>query len=82
MHRIFVSYRRSDSQDVTGRIYDRLLTEFGPGALFKDVDAIPLGADFKQHLIDLLTGSSRIARSRVPYWGRTAHMIAKIAVGE
>src|SRR5713101_8385681 len=52
MHGIFISYRRSDSQDVTGRIYDRLRTEFGPDRVFKDVDAIPLGADFKQHLIE------------------------------
>src|SRR5579872_852321 len=55
MHRIFISYRRSDSQDVTGRIYDRLLTQFGPDTIFKDVDAIPLGGDFKQHLTDAVT---------------------------
>src|ERR1700682_1261157 len=52
MHRIFLSYRRSDSQDVTGRIYDRLLTQFGPDTIFKDVDAIPVGGDFTQHLTD------------------------------
>ena len=45
MRRIFVSYRLSDSQDVTGRIDDRLLTQFGPDTIFKDVDAIPVGGD-------------------------------------
>ncbi len=48
--RIFISYRRSDSADITGRIYDRLVDEFGRGPIFKDVDSIPLGVDFKEHL--------------------------------
>ncbi|MBI4622389.1 MAG: TIR domain-containing protein [Verrucomicrobia bacterium] len=50
MSRIFISYRRSDSQDVAGRIYDRLVATFGADRLFKDVDAIPVGADFRKHL--------------------------------
>ena len=45
---IFVSYRRDDSADVTGRIYDRLSTHFGAGRVFKDVDSIPLGRDFRE----------------------------------
>jgi hypothetical protein len=48
--RIFISYRRADSADVTGRIYDRLTGHFGESAVFKDVDSIPLGIDFNEHL--------------------------------
>ena len=48
--RIFVSYRRADSADVTGRIYDRLVQRFGKEQVFKDVDSIPLGVDFREHL--------------------------------
>jgi hypothetical protein len=48
--RIFVSYRRSDSADVSGRIYDRLIAKFGKETVFKDVDSIPLGLDFKEYL--------------------------------
>jgi hypothetical protein len=48
--RIFISYRRSDSADIAGRIYDRLVEDFGRDPLFKDVDSIPLGIDFKQYL--------------------------------
>ena len=50
MQRIFISYRRSDSADITGRIYDRLASQFGKPVVFKDVDSIPLGADFRKHL--------------------------------
>jgi TIR domain len=47
---VFVSYRRQDSQHITGRIYDRLAARFGREAIFKDVDSIPLGFDFRDHL--------------------------------
>lgn len=47
---VFLSYRRDDSADVTGRIYDRLVQRFGKEQIFKDVDSIPLGVDFREHL--------------------------------
>lgn len=50
--RVFISYRREDSSHVTGRIYDRLSEEFGPDNVFKDVDSIPLGVDFRKILHD------------------------------
>jgi len=53
---IFISYRRDDSADVTGRIYDRLTEHFGKGRVFKDVDSIPLGVNFKQHLENAVMG--------------------------
>ena len=49
-NKIFVSYRRQDSADVTGRIYDRLVQRFEKEQIFKDVDSIPLGVDFREHL--------------------------------
>jgi tetratricopeptide (TPR) repeat protein len=47
---IFISYRRDDTADVAGRIYDRLADHFGEASVFKDVDSIPLGADFRKVL--------------------------------
>lgn len=47
---VFISYRRSDSADITGRIYDSLVKKFGRDPIFKDVDSIPLGIDFKNYL--------------------------------
>src|SRR5688572_24515253 len=50
MPKIFVSYRREDSEAVTGRIHDRLSSHFGKESVYIDVDTIPLGADFRSHL--------------------------------
>ncbi|MGF1516253.1 MAG: SUMF1/EgtB/PvdO family nonheme iron enzyme [Nodosilinea sp.] len=47
---IFISYRRRTSIDITGRIYDRLATHFGEDSVFKDVDSIPFGVNFRNHL--------------------------------
>ena len=50
MSKILISYRREDSADVTGRIYDRLIQQFGRETVFKDVDSIPPGVDFRIYL--------------------------------
>jgi hypothetical protein len=52
---VFISYRRDDSADITGRIYDRLIQYFSREIVFKDVDSIPLGIDFRQHLENALS---------------------------
>lgn len=56
---IFISYRRQDSADATGRIYDRLVQRFDRKQVFKDVDSIPLGVDFRTHL-DNVVGRCRM----------------------
>ena len=48
MRNIFVSYRREDSSDITGRIFDHLKSAFGEERLFKDVDTIAPGTDFRE----------------------------------
>jgi formylglycine-generating enzyme required for sulfatase activity len=50
MPKVFISYRRQDSAAMAGRIYDRLQAHFGKDAVFMDVDSIPFGADFRQHI--------------------------------
>jgi len=46
----FISYRRKDSADITGRIYDRLANELGKNNVFKDVYSVPLGVNFKEYV--------------------------------
>lgn len=47
MRRVFISYRRSDAEDVTGRIHEHLVKRYGVENIFKDVDSIDAGADFR-----------------------------------
>ncbi|MEJ0007964.1 MAG: toll/interleukin-1 receptor domain-containing protein [Steroidobacteraceae bacterium] len=68
MSGIFISYRRSDSPDGTGRIYDRLLGEFGKAQVFKDVDSIPLGRDFRGHLNDIVGNCGVMLAIVGPHW--------------
>ena len=48
--KIFISYRHEDSNYVSGRIYDHLLNKLHNASLYKDVDSIPLGVDFREHI--------------------------------
>jgi hypothetical protein len=50
MATIFISYRREDSSEVTGRLRDRLAQSFGDKAVFIDVDNVPLGVNFVEFL--------------------------------
>lgn len=51
---IILSYRREDSAGVTGRIFDRLSQEFGTDRVFMDIDSMPAGVDFHDHLQEIL----------------------------
>jgi hypothetical protein len=57
MAKIFISYRRADTKKDAGRIYDRLIAEFGKDNVFKDVDTIPIGKDFREVLTDWVSRS-------------------------
>jgi hypothetical protein len=66
--RITISYRRDDSLDITGRIYDQLASHFGRDAVFRDIDNIPLGADFRRHIDQVLDESDIILAIVGPRW--------------
>ena len=53
--KIFLSYRREDSADIVGRVYDRLESDFGRGQVFLDIDKIPRGIDFRKHITESIT---------------------------
>jgi hypothetical protein len=69
---IFVSYRRLDSQHITGRIYDRLATKFGKTSVYKDVDSIPLGLDFREHLQEQVSRCSVLVAVIGKNWNPTS----------
>src|SRR3954453_16101565 len=47
---IFLSYRRGDTQWAARGIYDRLVDRYGRGNVFRDLDAIPPGARFRDYV--------------------------------
>jgi hypothetical protein len=55
MPRIAISYRRDDSAAITGRIFDRLVARYGADSVFRDVDNIPIGVDFREHINGILS---------------------------
>jgi len=52
--KIFISYRRDDTRTVVGRIYDKLTPIFGDKNVFRDIDIIPPGTDFRDVLYTLI----------------------------
>src|SRR3954464_8496319 len=52
---VFISYRRADSDVIAGRMRDRLARSFGDDSIFMDIDNIPFGVDFREHVKTVLT---------------------------
>lgn len=55
MPKIFISYRRTDSQYVTDSLYDHMVNHFGEDDVFLDVGSIPFGVDFRDYLRDQIS---------------------------
>jgi hypothetical protein len=71
MPKIFLSYRRDDSQDATGRLFDRLTAVFPRSEVFKDVDSMVLGAHFPTHLRAVLRETDVVLVVIGPQWVST-----------
>jgi hypothetical protein len=68
MANIVISYRREDSKWITGRIFDRLEAHFGVGNVFMDIDNIPIGLDFRDHLQEILKRCDILVAVIGPNW--------------
>jgi hypothetical protein len=51
---IILSYRREDTAWIAGRVHDRLKGHFDEDNVFMDIDSIPFGLDFREHIQDSL----------------------------
>jgi hypothetical protein len=63
-----ISYRRADSGIITGRIFDRLIAHYGREAVFRDIDNIPFGVDFRKHVDKVLGDSDLVLAVVGPQW--------------
>ena len=68
MAKIAISYRRSDSQDITGRIFDRLAAHYGKDTVFRDIDSIQPGIDFRRQIADALRTTDVLLVVAGPAW--------------
>lgn len=65
---IFLSYRRDDTEHITGRIRDRLDIQFGEQAIFRDVDSIPAGIDFTRKVEESIREARVLVAIIGPQW--------------
>lgn len=68
MPRITISYRRDDSGVISGRIFDRLVGHYGRDAVFRDIDDIPIGVDFRAHIERVFDETDIVLAIVGPHW--------------
>jgi hypothetical protein len=68
MTSIAISYRRSDSGAMAGRIRDRLAARYGEDSMFMDIDSIPYATDFREHIRSTLLQCDVLLVVIGPHW--------------
>jgi hypothetical protein len=66
--KIILSYRRSDSEVITGRIRDKLANHYGEDGVFMDTESIPLGFDYRKQIKDALLKNKVFIAVIGPKW--------------
>ncbi len=66
--KVFVSYRRQDSNHIAGRLFDRLVERFGPDQVFMDVDSIAPGFDFHDAITQAVGTADVVLALIGPRW--------------
>jgi len=57
MPKIFISYRRTDTADISRRLYDALVKRLGQRSVFRDVDTLVKGENFRAGIERFLINS-------------------------
>lgn len=68
MSGIFISYRRDDVQGWAGRLADSLRAALGKVNVFRDIDDIPLGADFELYIRERVKSCQALLVLIGPRW--------------
>src|SRR5262245_16379309 len=68
MPKIFISYRREDSETIAGRLFDRLARRYGQNSVLIDVDSMVPGTDFRHRIHQLLGECEVLAAIVGPKW--------------
>jgi hypothetical protein len=67
--RVFMSYRRTDDANFTGRFHDKLIGVFGDANVFRDIDSIPAGTRFEDVINARLSDVDAVLALIGPTWG-------------
>jgi TIR domain len=79
MPTIVISYRRADTSAIAGRILDRLAAHYGEASVFMDIDHIPFGIDFREHIHETLQRTDVVLAVIGPNWlGSGADGVARM----
>ncbi len=63
-----MSYRRADSEAITGRIAERLVARYGQDQVNFDIDSIPFGSDFRDSIDRFLSSTDVVVVVVGPDW--------------
>lgn len=58
MTKVFISYRRKESADFSGRLFDRLSGFFGSERVYMDVDDLIAGRDYREQISEIIDDCS------------------------
>jgi TPR repeat protein len=67
--KVFISYRREDAEYIAPQIHEFLSEQMGGHNVFIDVDSIPYGADFREHLLRSMEVCEAVVAIMGPGWG-------------
>ena len=65
---IFISYRREDTIGHAGRLFDRLVEQFGKEHVFRDIDTVAAGDDFVEVIRKKINNSDVLLALIGPRW--------------
>jgi hypothetical protein len=81
MPKIAISYRRTDSAQIAGRIRERLAAQYGKDSIFIDIYDIPLGSEFPRHVQQVWSETDVLLALIGPNWVRgEAHLWPAVAL--
>lgn len=66
--KLFLSYRRLDAEDISGRVYDSLSREHGKKRVIKDVNSFPPGVDFEDYIAEVIPSCTAVLVLISPSW--------------
>ncbi len=70
--KLFMSYRRADDRHFIGRLHDRLCDAFGDEMVFRDIDSIPAGTNFRNVILRTLNEVDAVVAVIGPQWSRSS----------